>query len=256
MQHIRPFAILFAGIFTSFFTHAGEVKVYAAASLTNAVTEIANLYQKQYPKTKVVPVYAASSTLAKQIVAGAPSDIFFSADQDWMNYLLQKQEISAQYVKPLLRNQVVLISPKNLNIKFQPNRHFAFAQAFSGKLCTGQMESVPVGKYAKQSLIKLNWFNSLQGRMVGTDDVRAALTFVERGECDVGIVYKTDALVSQKVKIIGVLPENSHDAVIYPVALTKHGEQNPDARAFYRFMSSNVRALAIFQRYGFSMNRL
>lgn len=255
MRVISQLSLLVAGTFTALCVQAGEVKVYAAASLTNAVTEIATLYQKQYPKTKVVPVYAASSTLAKQIVAGAPSDIFFSADQDWMKYLLQKQQVSPQYIKPLLRNQIVLISPKNLKIKVQPNSHFAFAQAFSGKLCTGQMEFVPVGKYAKQSLIKLNWFNSLQGRIVGTDDVRAALTFVERGECDVGIVYKTDALVSQKVKIIGVLPDNSHDAVIYPVALTKVGEQNPEAQQFYRFMSYSVQALAIFQRYGFRINR-
>ncbi|MHA3056017.1 molybdate ABC transporter substrate-binding protein [Acinetobacter sp. ANC 4633] len=255
MHFTRQLGMTLAGVFISMAVSAGEVKVYAAASLTNAVTEIAKLYQQQHPSTKVVPVYAASSTLAKQIVAGASSDILFSADQDWMNYLLQKQEVSAQYVKPLLRNQVVLISPKNLNIKFQPSSHFAFAQAFSGKLCTGQMESVPVGKYAKQSLIKLNWLNSLQGRIVGTDDVRAALTFVERGECDVGIVYKTDALVSQKVKIIGILPENSHDAVIYPVALTKVGEQNPEAQQFYRFMSHSVQALAIFQRYGFRINR-
>lgn len=255
MRFIAQLSLLVTGIFTALCVQAGEIKVYAAASLTNAVTEVAKLYQQQHPSSKIVPVYAASSMLAKQIVAGAPSDIFFSADQDWMNYLLQKQQVNTQSIKPLLRNQIVLISPKNLNIKVQPNSHFAFAQAFSGKLCTGQMESVPVGKYAKQSLIKLNWLNSLQGRIVGTDDVRAALTFVERGECDVGIVYKTDALVSQKVKIIGVLPDNSHDAVIYPVALTKQGEQNPEARAFYRFMSSNARALAIFKRYGFSMNR-
>ncbi|ENU79596.1 molybdate ABC transporter, periplasmic molybdate-binding protein [Acinetobacter sp. ANC 3789] len=255
MRLISQLSLFMAGTFTALWVHAGEVKVYAAASLTNAVTEIAKLYQQQHPSTKVVPVYAASSTLAKQIVAGAPSDIFFSADQDWMSYLLQKQEVRPKYIKPLLRNQVVLISPKNLNIKVQTNSHFAFAQAFSGKLCTGQMESVPVGKYAKQSLIKLNWLNSLQGRIVGTDDVRAALTFVERGECDVGIVYKTDALVSHKVKIIGVMPDNSHDAVIYPVALTKVGEQNPEAQQFYRFMSHSVQALAIFKHYGFSINR-
>ncbi|MHA3059066.1 molybdate ABC transporter substrate-binding protein [Acinetobacter sp. ANC 4636] len=255
MRLISQLSLFMVGTFTALWVHAGEVKVYAAASLTNAVTEIAKLYQQQHPGTKVVPVYAASSTLVKQIVAGASSDIFFSADQDWMSYLLQKQEVSPQYIKPLLRNQVVLISPKNLNIKVQTNSHFAFAQAFSGKLCTGQMESVPVGKYAKQSLIKLNWLSSLQGRIVGTDDVRAALTFVERGECDVGIVYKTDALVSHKVKIIGVLPDNSHDAVIYPVALTKVGEQNPEAQQFYRFMSHSVQALAIFKHYGFSINR-
>ncbi|MEN8282646.1 molybdate ABC transporter substrate-binding protein [Acinetobacter gerneri] len=236
------------------FSHAETVKVYAAASLTNALTDIVQIYEKQHPQTNIVPVFGASSALAKQIEAGAKSDVFFSADVDWMTYLIKKQRIHEQQVKPLLSNQLVVISPENLQISFKAQPNFNFAQAFKGRLCTGQMESVPVGKYAKQSLIKLNWLDSLKGRIVGTDDVRSALAFVEKGECEVGIVYKTDALISQKVKIIGTFPQNSHHHIIYPMALTKQGEKNVDAQQFNQFVHHNPQAKAIFVKYGFVVN--
>lgn len=234
--------------------YAGTVKIYAAASLTNALKDIAAIYQKQHPGTKIVPVLAASSALAKQMEAGASSDIFFSADQDWMNYLVQKNKINAAQVKPLLLNQLVVISGRNQNIPFRADPQFNFAQSFKGYVCTGQMESVPVGKYAKQSLSQLNWLKSLKGRIVGTDDVRSALAFVERGECTVGIVYKTDALISQKVKIIGQFPENLHKAIVYPVALTRQGESSAEAVQFMNFLSQHPVAQKTFRHYGFKLN--
>ncbi len=236
-------------------TQAETVKVYAAASLTNAISDIAVVYKKQHPQTDIVPVFGASSALAKQIEAGAKSDLFFSADVDWMNYLIKKQMITQNKSKALLSNQLVLISPKKLNIAFKAQPNFNFAQSFKGYVCTGQMESVPAGKYAKQSLIKLNWLDSLKGRIVGTDDVRSALAFVERGECDVGIVYKTDALISKKVKVIGTFPENSHHPILYPLALTQQGEKNGDAVQFEKFVKSSPQAKIIFQKYGFSINQ-
>lgn len=236
-------------------TQAETVKVYAAASLTNVISDIAIVYKKQHPQTDIVPVFGASSALAKQIEAGAKSDLFFSADVDWMNYLIKKQMITENKSKALLSNQLVLISPKKLNIAFKAQPNFNFAQSFKGHVCTGQMESVPAGKYAKQSLIKLNWLDSLKGRIVGTDDVRSALAFVERGECDVGIVYKTDALISKKVKVIGTFPENSHHPILYPLALTQQGEKNGDAVQFEKFVKSSPQAKIIFQKYGFSINQ-
>ena len=236
-------------------TQAETVKVYAAASLTNAISDIAVVYEKQHPQTDIVPVFGASSALAKQIEAGAKSDLFFSADVDWMSYLIKKQMITENKSKALLSNQLVLISPKKLNIAFKAQPNFNFAQSFKGHVCTGQMESVPAGKYAKQSLIKLNWLDSLKGRIVGTDDVRSALAFVERGECDVGIVYKTDALISKKVKVIGTFPENSHHPILYPLALTQQGEKNGDAVQFEKFVKSSPQAKIIFQKYGFSINQ-
>ncbi|NNH01121.1 molybdate ABC transporter substrate-binding protein [Acinetobacter sp. ANC 5414] len=234
---------------------AETVKIYAAASLTNAITDLEKIYEKQYPNTNLVPVYGASSALAKQLEAGASSDIFFSADLDWMNYLIKKNLIHQNSAKPLLFNQLVVISPKNLNIPFKAQSGFNFEQSFKGHLCTGQMESVPAGKYAKQSLIKLNRLDQLKGRIVGTDDVRSALAFVERGECEVGIVYKTDALISQKVKIMGTFPADSHHPIIYPIALTKQGEKNADAIQFEKFIKTSPQAKSIFQKYGFRMSQ-
>lgn len=246
------FSVCLASIFSA--AHADTVKIYAAASLTNAISDIEKIYEKQHPKTDVVAVFGASSALAKQVEAGASSDLFFSADLDWMNYLVKKQIVQANKAKPLLFNQLVVISPKNLNIPFKAQSNFDFAQSFKGYVCTGQMESVPAGKYAKQSLTKLNWLNGLKGRIVGTDDVRSTLAFVERGECDVGIVYKTDALISQKVKIIGTFPANSHSPIVYPLALTRQGVQNKEAVQFEKFIQKSTQAKAIFHKYGFRLN--
>ena len=245
---------IFGLCFVSSMAQAETVKIYAAASLTNAVSDIAKLYQKQNPNVEIVPIFGASSALAKQIEAGAPGDIYFSADQDWMNYLVQKQKIQASQVKPLLFNQLVLISPIDSKQQFKAVPQFNLAQSFQGHLCTGQMESVPVGKYAKQSLIKLNWLNSLNGRIVGTDDVRSALAFVERGECQVGIVYKTDALISKKVKISGVFPSNSHSPIVYPIALTELGKKNADAVKLNQYMKTSAQARQVFKNYGFQLN--
>ncbi|OTG91385.1 molybdate ABC transporter substrate-binding protein [Acinetobacter sp. ANC 3813] len=233
--------------------HAETVKIYAAASLTNAITDIAKQYKKQNPSTEIVPVFGASSALAKQVEAGAPSDIYFSADQDWMNYLVQKQKIQSNQVKTLLHNELVLITSSASKQQFKMLPQFNFAQSFQGHLCTGQMESVPAGKYAKQSLIKLNWLNSLNGRIVGTDDVRSALAFVERGECQVGIVYKTDALISKKVKISGTFPSNSHSPISYPIALTIQGEKNPSAVKFNLYLKQSPQAKKVFSQYGFGL---
>ncbi|BCT89895.1 molybdate ABC transporter substrate-binding protein [Acinetobacter variabilis] len=252
MKKFLFFSVCLASIFSA--AHADTVKIYAAASLTNAISDIEKIYEKQHPKTDVVAVFGASSALAKQIEAGASSDLYFSADQDWMNYLVQKKLINSSSVHPILLNQLVAISPKHLTIHFKPQSNFDFAQSFKGYVCTGQMESVPAGKYAKQSLTKLNWLNGLKGRIVGTDDVRSTLAFVERGECEVGIVYKTDALISQKVKIIGTFPANSHSPIVYPLALTRQGAQNKEAVQFEKFIQKSVQAKAIFQKYGFRLN--
>lgn len=252
MKRLLISTVLLFGLTQS---HAETVKVYAAASLSNALTDIKKIYEKQHTHNKVVTVFAASSTLAKQIENGASSDLYFSADLDWMNYLIQKKMIHQKSVKPLLYNQLVLISPIQAKIQFKSSAHFNFANAFKGRLCTGQMESVPVGKYAKQSLIKLNWFNAVQGRIVGTDDVRSALALVERGECAVGIVYKTDAMISKKVKVVGSFPADSHHPIIYPIALTIQGTKNNDAVAFKQFVQSSPEAQAIFVKYGFRLNQ-
>ncbi|WP_180129777.1 MULTISPECIES: molybdate ABC transporter substrate-binding protein [unclassified Acinetobacter] len=251
-MHIRlTFLAVLCG--TASMVQAETVKIYAAASLTNAITDIAKQFQAQNPETKIVPVFGASSALAKQIEAGAPSDLFFSADQDWMNYLVQKQKVSAKHVHAVLSNDLVLITPKTSTVQFKAVPQFNFAQSFQGHLCTGQMESVPVGKYAKQSLTKLGWMPNLTGRIVGTDDVRSALAFVERGECQTGIVYRTDAMISQKVKIDGVFPNSTHQPIIYPLTLTSQGAAKPEAVKFYRYLKDQTQSKIIFKQYGFGV---
>ncbi|WP_180073826.1 MULTISPECIES: molybdate ABC transporter substrate-binding protein [unclassified Acinetobacter] len=234
-------------------SQAETVKIYAAASLSNAIADIAMQYQAQNPDIKIVPVFGASSALAKQIEAGAPSDLYFSADVDWMNYLVQKQKIPAKQVFNMLSNDLVLITPKAVNMQFKAVPQFNFAKAFKGHLCTGQMESVPAGKYAKQSLTKLGWLSSLNGRIVGTDDVRSALAFVERGECQAGIVYRTDALISSKVKIAGIFPNHTHQPIIYPLALTQQGAAKPEAVKFYRYLKGHAQSKMLFKNYGFGV---
>lgn len=234
-------------------SQAETVKIYAAASLSNALTAIAQQYQAQNPDIKIVPIFGASSALAKQIEAGAPSDLYFSADVDWMNYLVQKQKIPAKQVFNMLSNDLVLITPKAVNMQFKAVPQFNFAKAFQGHLCTGHMESVPAGKYAKQSLTKLGWLSSLNGRIVGTDDVRSALAFVERGECQAGIVYRTDALISSKVKITGIFPNHTHQPIIYPLALTQQGVTKPEAVKFYRYLKDHAQSKMLFKHYGFGV---
>lgn len=244
--------LMVSGSFSSM-AQAENIKIYAAASLTNALGEIAKQFEKANPKITVTPVFGASSMLAKQVEAGAPADLFFSADEKWMNYLVDKNKVAASQPVSLLSNQLVVIAPKGRTFAFKAQSSFKFARAFKGHLCTGQLESVPAGIYAKQSLIKLNWLDSLQGRIVETDDVRGALAFVERGECAAGIVYATDAKISKKASVVGVFPENAHQPIAYPVALTNQGQSSRDAQKFLQYLKSSPTARATFKHYGFSV---
>lgn len=238
--------LLFAGV-----THAEQaVRLFAAASLTNAMTDIGAQWQQQgHPKP--VLAFAASSTLAKQIEAGAPADVFASADEKWMDYLQQRKRIAAGTRISLLGNDLVLIVPKGARLPVRMTPAFDIAHAFTGKLCTGEPDVVPVGIYARQSLESLGWWNALKDRIVGTDDVRTALAFVERGECPLGIVYATDAKISSKVEVLARFPESTHKPIVYPFAEVQ--DARPAALAFLAYLKTPA-ATEIFERYGF--NRL
>ncbi|HEY5849270.1 MAG TPA: molybdate ABC transporter substrate-binding protein [Lysobacter sp.] len=229
---------------------AGEpVRVFAAASLTNALNDIGAAWEKAgHPKPSLA--YAASSALAKQIEAGAPADVFASADLTWMDYLDQRGKIAPGSRVNLLGNDLVLIVPKGRPVPVEMKRGFDFAGAFQGKLCTGEPGVVPVGIYAKQSLEALGWWAPLKGRIVGTDDVRTALAFVERGECALGIVYATDAKISSKVDVLTAFPQDSHKPIVYPFAIVKGAR--PEAQAFMQFVRTSAAAAAIFDRHGFT----
>ncbi|EIT68990.1 molybdate ABC transporter substrate-binding protein [Hydrocarboniphaga effusa] len=246
---LRPFVL--ALLLCSSLTARAEeaVRVFAAASLTSALTDIAAQW-KQGGHTAPTLAFAASSALAKQIEAGAPADMFASADRNWMDYLQQRGRIEASTRIDLLGNTLVLIAPKGRRFRAEMRRGFDFARAFDGKLCTGEPGVVPVGIYARQSLEALGWWEAIRPRIVGTDDVRTALNFVERGECAAGIVYATDAAISDKVEIMSTFPEDAHEPIVYPVALV--GNARPAAREFLRYLHTSREAAATFERHGFT----
>lgn len=225
-----------------------KVTVFAAASLTDAMNEIAKRYTDQN-KVAVHKSFGSSGTLAKQIEKGAPADIFVSADTKWMHYLKEKKAINQASVVNLLGNKLVLVAPKGQSFKIEMRENFDFSHALIGKLCTGETSSVPIGIYAKQALEKMGWWADIQPRIVGTQDVRAALAFVERGECSAGIVYQTDANVSDRVEVIATFPPESHEPIVYPLGLVM--QSSPQAKQFYVYLQS-AQARQVFSKYGFT----
>ena len=230
--------------------YAGEVRLYAAASLTDALTEISDLYEKSHAGISVKKSFAGSSTLAKQIENGAPADLFISADGDWVDYVQKRGLLNDASRKKLLSNELVLIAPIESKVNILLDPAFNLNTAIRGRICTGDPASVPVGKYARQSLEHYNWWNKIESRLVGTEDVRTTLSFVERGECELGIVYKTDAILSKKVKLVATFPNASHKPIEYPGVLTKAA--NDDAKAFWIFLQGKE-AESVFTRYGFGL---
>lgn len=230
---------------------AETVTVFAAASLTNALTEIGNMFAGKGSGT-ITPSFAASSTLAKQIENGAPANVFISADEAWMNYLSEKRLIVPDSRFDLLGNRVVLVAPADATLEVDIKPGFPLAELLGeGRLATGDPDHVPVGKYAKTALEKLGVWGRIEGKLARADNVRAALALVERGECPLGVVYSTDAAISKKVKIVGTFPEGSHPPVTYPAALIK-GKDTPDARSFLTFLKT-PEAKAVFEKYGFTV---
>lgn len=229
---------------------AGDIKVSAAASLTDVLTELSRAYEKTHTGVVIKTSFAGSSTLAKQIENGAPADIFISADKDWADYLEKRSLLNNTTRVDLLVNELVLIAPLNRTVSITMARDFDLLASFSGKLCTGESAYVPVGKYARQALTYYGWWSAIQPRLVGTEDVRTALAFVERGECALGIVYKTDALMSKKVTVVARFPAESHLPIVYPGGLTKNA--TAEAQAFWQFLQSDA-AAEVFVRYGFAL---
>ena len=226
-----------------------NLTVFAAASMKNALDEIDAAFTAK-SGVKVAASYAASSMLAKQIEQGAPADIFVSADTDWMDYAIAKKTINEATRINLLGNSIVLIAPKDSqidNVTIGPNFDLA-KLAGDGKIATGDVKSVPVGKYAKAALQTLGAWPAAEAKFAMTDNVRAALTLVARGEAALGIVYSTDAKVEPGVKIVGTFPADSHPAIIYPVAATTTAK--PETTDYLAFLRSTA-AKTILEKYGF-----
>jgi molybdate transport system substrate-binding protein len=224
--------------------------VFAAASMKNALDDINAAFTKK-TGVKVVASYAASSALMKQIESGAPADIFASADLDWMNYGSQKKVIKDDTRINLLGNKLVLIAPKDSKLgNATIGQGFDLAGlAGDGRIATGEVRSVPVGKYAKAALEKLGAWSAAEHKFATADNVRAALTLVSRGEAPLGIVYETDAKVDPGVKIVAAFPADSHEPITYPVAATINAK--PEATEYLTFLRGPV-SRDIFEKYGFT----
>jgi molybdate transport system substrate-binding protein len=223
--------------------------VFAASSLTNVLDEIGKAYTAQ-TRTRVRFSYAASSALARQIESGAPADVFFSADQEWMNYLQTRNLIAPATRADVVSNTLVLVAPADSTLRLKIAPGFALARALgeNGRLATGDPASVPVGRYAKAALRQLGVWTRVESRIVPADNVRTALNFVSRGEVPLGIVYATDAKVEAKVRIVDTFPESSHEPITYPVAATVIA--GADAAGFLTFLRG-PEARAIFEKAGF-----
>jgi molybdate transport system substrate-binding protein len=248
--YFTAFAILCGPVHSPVLAQDKSLTVFAAASMKNALDDIGADYTAK-TGVKVVASYGASPALAKQIEQGAPADIFASADTDWMDYAIGKKTVNEPTRVNLLGNSIVLIAPKDSkieNVAIGPGFDLA-KLAGPGRITTGDVKAVPVGKYAHAALEKLGAWQAAEPKFAMAENVRAALTLVARGEAVLGIVYSTDARVEPGVKIIGIFPADSHPPIIYPVAATASAK--PEAAGYLAFLRSSA-AKAIFEKYGFS----
>lgn len=228
-----------------------KLTVFAAASMKNAL-DAANAEWSSKTGIAVTASYAASSALAKQIEAGAPADLFISADLAWMDYVEGKKLIRADSRTNLFGNQLVLIAPSDqaTQVKIEPG--FDLGQRLGeNKLAMGAVETVPAGKYGKAALEKLGIWPSVENKVAGAESVRAALLLVSRGEAPYGIVYQTDAAADPGVAIVGTFPNDSHDPIIYPAAILADSKK-PAAQGYLDFLKSSA-AAPFFEKQGFTI---
>jgi molybdate transport system substrate-binding protein len=222
--------------------------VFGAASVTNAVDEIAGLYSKRFA-VEVKASYGASSVLAKQLEAGAPADLFISADQEWMDYAAKKALIKPESRINLVSNSLVLIAAANNGavLDLRPGVDLKIALA-GQKLAIADPDSVPAGRYGKAALIALGAWDNIATQIAPAENVRVALAYVARRETPLGIVYGSDAKTEPKVRVVATFPANTHPPIVYPAALTVNAQQG--AGRFLEFLSS-PEAQAVFAKAGF-----
>jgi molybdate transport system substrate-binding protein len=223
--------------------------VLAAASLQESVDAAADAWARQGHPRPVIS-FAGSSVLARQIAAGSPADLFISADEDWMDAVATAGQVRPGTRVAFLFNNLALIAPAGSNVRLEIGKGFPLAQALgNGRLALADPASVPAGKYAREALANLGVWPSVQGKVVGAENVRAALKLVEAGEAPLGIVYTTDALADKGVRIVATFPSRTHTLISYPLA-TLTTSTNPDTESFRRFLLS-PEGKAIFRRFGF-----
>lgn len=225
--------------------------VLAAASLQEALGEAADAWAGQRHPRPVLS-FAGSSALARQVEAGAPADLFISADEAWMDHIDQRGLLASGSRRVIAGNRLVLIAPLDSPVKLRIAKGFPLARALgAGRLAMADPAAVPAGRYGRAALEALGVWAVVEPRVVRSENVRAALALVERGEAPLGIVYATDAAASRKVRVVGVFPASSHPPIRYPAAQLKTAKAK-DASAFLAFLGSR-QARVIFARHGFSV---
>ncbi len=241
-------SVLVAGATTA---RAEAVHVFAAASLKNALDEVSAAWTAETGK-KTANTYAASSALARQIEAGAPADIFISADLDWMEEMSRQNLTVRETETELLGNTLVLVVPAGTSASVRIAPGFDIAGLLGdGRLALCDVKAVPAGKYAKAALETLGVWDKVAGKIAQAENVRAALKLVAAGEAPAGIVYGTDAMAEPRVSVLGTFPADTHPKIVYPAAVLS-SSANPDAAAFMAYLKSPA-AAAMFKAAGFTV---
>lgn len=232
---------------------ASPLTIFAAASLKTALDELADPLRRA-TGTSIRMVYASSAALARQIEQGAPADLFWSADRDWMEWCTERNLIRSDTIHEFLGNRLVLIAPRDA-----PSDAITWtteswdAALGKNRIATGETRSVPAGRYAREALQSLGLWDRFASRLAESDNVRAALLLTARGETPLGIVYASDAIAEPRVKIVATFPPQSHAPIVYPVALTRHAPHASGYAAINFFNTEPARG--VFVRNGFSILR-
>jgi molybdate transport system substrate-binding protein len=223
-----------------------ELTISAAASLQDALNDITTTFEEEHPNVKINYNFGASGSLQQQISQGAPVDLFFSAAEDKFDLLVEDGLIKEEQGIDLVENEIVLVVPKDSTQEISTFEDLTKAE----KISIGIPETVPAGKYAKETLDRLQVWSAVEGKMVYAKDVRQVLTYVETGNVDAGIVYKTDALISPKVEVIATADESTHAPIIYPVGIIKNSSHKDEAELFYEYLQNDT-SLNTLEKYGF-----
>jgi len=247
MKKLARITLATAVLLAATLVHAVAVTVFAAASLTDSLKEIALAYEKQ-SGDKIICNFGASSTLARQIEEGAPADMFFSADEAKMDGLEKKGLILKETRRSRLSNLLVIVVAAERGTAIKSAEDLATDKV--KRLALAEPKTVPAGIYAKEYLQKQNLWSAVEAKIIPTENVRAALAAVEAGNVEAGIVYKTDAAISKKVKVAYEVPAKDNPAISYPMAVVKEAKQPEAAKIFLQYLNSDA-AAQVFSRFGF-----
>ena len=231
-------------------TSSNQLIISAAASLQDVMKAIKPLYQKAYPDQEIVYNFASSGSLQHQIEQGAPVDVFISAAVDKMDALEEKDLILTETRHDLLKNRMVLVTQKGNKVNLNITDFKDLTSQKVNLIALGEPKSVPAGKYAQEMLVFFNIAGKINSKAVYGKDVRQVLNYVATGNVEVGIVYQTDAQVSDNVEIISIAPKDSHSPVIYPITVIKDSNAQETGKELIEFLTTDE-AQTIFEEYGF-----